>query len=325
MIYEGYTLEKATGIRKALRIAGNAFLLAVFLLCAYLLKANFFTYPVIVSVLKGAALISMLSIAGSLVLASGGIDFSLAGISLLSSTIVFYLVETGAAGVFPAVLISLAAACAIGLLNGLLVAKSGVMPIIATLGTALLTRGIAGAITNNISILDTCPEFEIFKTTISFIPITLIVALLVTGLCYAVFRFTVVGREIFAVGGCEKSAKLSGLNVDMIKIYTFTAAGLISGIGGLLVLADSTTAARFFNGGAELEIIFVAVLGGISLYSGARIFINTFVAAGVVAVINRLLYGLFVFNYMQMIAISLLFLIMLAIKKNMFKGAKSDD
>lgn len=325
MIYEGYTLDKATGIRKALRIAGNVFLLAMFLLYAYLLKANFFTYPVIVSVLKGAALIGMLSIAESLVLASGGLDLSVAGISLLSSTIVFYLVETGVTSVVPAVLISLVIAGAIGLLNGLFVAKIGVMPVIATLGTSLLTRGIAGALTNNISILDTRPEFDAFKTTISFIPVSLIVALLVMGLCYAVFRFTVVGREIYAVGGSEKSAKLSGLNVDTIKFYTYASAGFIAGLGGLMVLADSTMSARFFNGGAELEIILVAVLGGVSLYSGPRIFIRTFVAAGVVAVINRLLYGLFVFNYIRMIAIGLLLLIMLVLKKNMFKGKKSED
>ncbi|MGE5494166.1 MAG: ABC transporter permease [Burkholderiales bacterium] len=317
--------NKVTGIRKSFKIAGNVFLLAVFLVSAYLLNNHFFTYPVIVSVLKGIALISMLGMAESIVLASGGIDFSIAGISLLSSTIVFYFVETGTTGVFTALLISLATACLIGLINGIFTAKLGIHPLAVTLGTSVLTHGIAGLITNNISIFDTRPEFNVFKTTISFIPVSLIVALTVMGICYAVFRFTVAGRQIFAVGGSEKSAKLSGLNVDMIKIYTYAAAGLISGIGGLLVLADSSMSARFFNGGAELEVIFVAVMGGVSLYSGAKIFFRAFVGAGVIAVINRLIYGLFVFNYMREIIIGLLFLIVLALKKNMFKGEKAKD
>ncbi len=317
--------NKTTGIRKGLKIAGNVLLLAVFLVSAYLLNNYFFTYPVIVSVLKGVALISMLGMAESIVLASGGIDFSIAGISLLSSTIVFYLVETGTTGVFTASLISLAAACLIGFINGIFTTKLGIQPIVVTLGTSLLTHGIAGSITNNISIFDTRLEFDVFKTTISFIPISLIIALVVMGICYAVFRFTVAGRQIFAVGGSEKSAKLSGLNVDRIKIYTYAAAGLISGIGGLLVLADSTMSARFYNGGAELEIIFVAVIGGVSLYSGARIFFRTFVGACFIAVINRLIYGLFVFNYMSAIIVGLLFLIMLALKKNMFKGERTKD
>lgn len=316
--------NKAAGMRKGFRIAGNVFLLAVFLTVAYLLNNYFFTLPVIVSVLKGAALISMLAMAESIVLASGGLDLSIAGISLLSSTIVFYLVETGA-GVFPAVMISIAAACAVGLLNGVFIAKLGIQPVIVTLGTSLFVHGAAGAITNNISIFDTRPEFNVLKTTISFIPFSLIIAFIIMLLCYAVFRFTVAGRQIYAVGGSEKSAKLSGLNVDIIKIYTYAAAGLISGIGGLLVLADSTMSARFFGGGAELEIIFVAILGGVSLYSGSRIFFKTFVGAGVIAVINRLIYGLFVFNYMSAIIVGLLFIIVLAIKKNMFKGEKTDD
>jgi ribose transport system permease protein len=317
--------NKATGIRRGVRIAGNVFLLAAILAGAYLINNYFFTFPVTVSVLKGAALISVLAMAESMVLASGGLDLSLAGISLLSSTLVFYLVETGTAGVFPAVMISLAAACAAGSINGLFVAKLGIQPVIATLGTSLFMHGAAGAITNNISIFDTRPEFSVFKTTISFVPVSLIVALLVMGICYAVFRFTVAGRQIFAVGGNEKSARLSGLNVDMIRIYTYTAAGLISGIGGVLVLADSTMSARFFGAGAELEIIFAAILGGVSLYSGARIFLKTFVGAGVIAMINRLIYGIFVFNYTRAIIVGLLFLIVLALKKNMFKGEKTED
>jgi ribose transport system permease protein len=221
------------------------------------------------------------------------------------------------------VLISLVIACAVGLINGVFIAKLGIQPIIVTLGTSLLVRGLAGAITNNISIFDTCSQFSIFKTTISFIPVSLIAALIIMVLCYALFKFTIVGRQVYAVGGSEKSAQLSGLNVDLIKIYTYTAAGFIAGIGGLMVLADSTMSARFFSGGAELEIIFAAILGGVSLYSGSRIFFRIFVGAGVIAVINRLIYGLFVFNYMQAVVVGLLFLIVIALKKNMFKGGKT--
>jgi ribose/xylose/arabinose/galactoside ABC-type transport system permease subunit len=300
-------------------------LLALFLTGAYLINNYFFTYPVIVSVLRGAALISMLVIAETIVLASGGIDLSVAGTCLLSSSIIFYMVETNTTGVFAAVLISIAAASAIGLLNGLFVAKLDIQPVIVTLGTSLLTRGVAGAITNNISIFDTCPEFDVFKTTLFFIPGSLIAALAVMGVCCAIFRYTIVGRQIFAVGGSERSAQLSGLNVGVIKIYTFFAAGLIAGLGGMMVLADSTMAARFFGGGAELEIIFAAILGGAAVSSRAKIFFRTCIGAGVIAVINRLIYGLFVFNYMRMIIVGLLFLIIIAMKRNMFKGGKISD
>ena len=77
---------------------------------------------------------------------------------------------------------------------------------------------------------------------------------------------------MFAVGGSEESAKLSGLNVDRIKIFSYCGAGILAGVGGLMVLADSALAARFYGAGPEVEVIFAAILGGVSLYSGARIF-----------------------------------------------------
>lgn len=317
--------NKATKIRKAMRIAGSVFLLAVFLACAYLFNNYFFTYPVIVSVLKGAALICILSVAESMALAVGGIDFSLASIGLLSSTIVFYFVETSAMGVVPAVILSLLAGLAVGFINGIFISKLELQPIIVTLGTALFTRGISGAITNNISIFDTRPEFAFFKSTISFIPTSLIIAIIIMLACYVLFKFTTIGRQVFAVGGSERSAQLSGLNVGRIRIYTYTAAGFIAGISGLAVLGDSTMSARFFSAGAELEIIFAAVLGGVSLYSGAKIFFRICVGAGVIAVVNRLIYGLFVFNYMRAIIVGLLFLLVIALTKNMFKGKKTDE
>lgn len=315
--------NRKKGLRKGLSIAGNVFLFAVFLTVAYLINNYFFTYQVIVSVLKGAALISILAIAESLVLALGGLDLSIAGTSLLSSTMIFYLVETGATGMLAAVIIGIAAACAVGLINGVFVAKLGIQPVIVTLGTMLFTHGAAGAITNNISIFDTRPEFVFFKSTLSFVPVSLIGALLVMGVCYFVFRFTIAGRQIFAVGGSEKSAKLSGLNVGRIKIYTYFAAGLIAGVGGLAVLADSAMSARFFKGGAELEIVFASIIGGVSLYSGPKIFFKACIGAGIIAAVNRLLYGLFVFNYMSSIIVGLIFLITIALKKNMFKGEKT--
>lgn len=312
-----------TVVQKGLKISGNIFLIAIFLLCAYLINNYFFTYSVIVSVLKGAALISILAMAESIVLASGGIDLSIAGICLLSSTMTFYLVEMNVTGVFPALLISFVIAFVVGLINGVFIAKIRIQPMIVTLGTMVFTRGVAGAITNNISIFDTCTAFKLLRSTISFIPVSLIIALVIMLICYAVFRFTITGRQIFAVGGSEKSAQLSGLNVETIKMYTYAAAGFIAGVGGIMVLADSTMSARFFSGSAELEIIFAAILGGVSLYSGARIFFRACIGAGIIAVINRLIYGLFVFNYVTAIVAGLLFLIVIAMRKNIFKGEKT--
>ena len=315
--------KKKSRLSKGIKIAENILLVAAILACAYLINNYFFTVPVIVSVLKGVALISVLAMAESIVMAAGGIDLSVASISLVCSSIIFYLVETEMMGVAPAILISIAIGCVIGLINGVFIAKLHIMPIITTMGTALFARGVSGAISNNIYIFDSCSEFAFLQSVpVYVIPVSLIIALFIMLGCYIIFRFTVVGRQVFAVGGSERSAKLSGLGVDGIKISAYTGAGLIASIGGLMVLADSSVAARFFGASADIEVLLAAIIGGVSLNSGAKTFFRAFLGASIIAVINRLLYGLFVFDYMRAITIGLLLLIVVAVKKNSFKGKK---
>jgi len=306
-----------------LRVVENLILLAIFLVAAYLLNNYFFTVPVIVSVLKGVALIAVLAMAESIVLAVGGIDLSVAGVGLLSASVIFYLVETGLTGVVPAVLVSLVIGAVIGFINGFFVAKLRINSIIVTMGTALLARGVSGAMSNNIIIFNSRPEFAFFKSvSLYVIPTSLIIALLIMMLCWAVFRFTVVGRQVFAVGGSERSAKLSGLKVGRIKTYAYLGTGVLAAVGGLMVLADSAVAARFFGAGADIEIILAAVIGGVSLYGGASIFFRACIGASLIAVLNRIIYGLLVFDYMRALIVGAVVLIVIAVKKNMFQREK---
>ena len=151
------------------------------------------------------------------------------------------------------------------------------------------------------------------------IPTSLIIALFIMLCCYLLFRYTVAGRQVFAVGGSERSAQLSGLNIDRIKIFAYTGAGFLAGLGSLMVLADSAIAARFYGGGADVQILLAAIIGGVSLYSGAKMFFRVCVGAGIIAVLNRLIYGLFVFNYMSAIIIASILLILIAVRKSIFK------
>ncbi len=312
-----WTIKRMTWFQ----IIENVLLAAVFLVAAYLLYDYIFTTSIMISILKGVALLAILAAAESMVLACGGIDLSVANFSLLSSAIAFYLVEKNAAGAPFAILAGIVAATGLGLVNGVLVAKTRVQPMVATLATGLFANGVSGAITNNIVLFDTCKGIGFIKSvTITVIPISFILALVIICLCYLLFKVTVIGRQVFAVGGSEKSAKLSGLNTDLIKLLTYMGAGFLAGIGGIMVLADSAQAARFFGAGAEIEVIFAAILGGVSLYSGPKIFMRAFAGAAIITVINRILYGLFVFNYMRAIIVGILVVIVLVLRKNMFKS-----
>ncbi len=311
--------------RSLFRIVGNIVVIAALLIGAYMINNYFFTYPVIVSVLKSAALVAVLAMAESIVLATGGIDLSIVSVSLLSSSTIYFLVETQTMGLVPAVLVGIVLGSLMGLINGIFISKLDITPIITTMGTGLLARGISGAITNNIIIFDTRPEFDFFKSVSVFvIPTSLIFALFIMLGCYLLFRYTVAGRQVFAIGGSERSAQLSGLNIHRIKIYAYTGAGFMAGLGSLMVLADSAIAARFYDGGADVEILLAAVIGGVSLCSGAKMFFRVCIGAGIIAVLTRLIYGLFVFNSIRSIIIAVILLILIALRKSIFKRENKD-
>ena len=140
---------------KVFRIAECVLFVAVFFTCVYLINNYFFTYDVLVNVLRGTALIAVLAMAQSIALAVGGIDLSLASISLLSSSIMFFLIETQTTGVVAAITAGIAAGGLMGLINGVFISRIGIQPVLATMATALFARGVSGAISGNIVIFDT--------------------------------------------------------------------------------------------------------------------------------------------------------------------------
>ncbi len=312
--------------RSVFSIIENTVLVGLFLLVVYMLNHFMFTVPIIANVLQGLAMISVMAYAEGIVLAVGGIDFSVARNGLLSASIIYYILEMNIAGGFLAVVIALTVSMLLGLVNGIFVAKIKVQPIIATLGTTLFMRGITGAISNNIVIFGTNPELAFLKQiTFGVLPVSFYVAFAILLGCYFVFQYTIIGRQVFAVGGDERSAALSGLNVETIKLFAYMAAGGIAGLGGLMIVADSTIAARFYASGPELALIFVAVIGGISMYDGSRIFFRIFIGSGILAFINQLIYTVYAVNYMRAIIIGVLFMLMVAVRKNLFRGGKGDD
>lgn len=315
--------KKRQAIKRITRyqIIENVILAAIFFAVAYLLYDYIFTTSIIISILKGIALLAVLAIAECLILACGGIDLSVANFSLLSSAIMFYLIEKSIFSAPFAIITGILTAGGLGFVNGLLVSKVKLQPLVATMATGLFAYGVSGAITNNIVLFDTAKGIDFVKSVVlSVIPVSFIFAVIILVICVVLFRVTVISRQVFAVGGSERSAKLSGLNTDRIKLLTYTGAGFLAGIGGIMVLADSAQAARFFGAGAELEILFAAILGGVSLYSGPRIFLRAFAGAAIIAIINRILYGLFVFNFMRAIIMGVLVIGVLVFRKNMFKN-----
>ena len=280
----------------------------------------FFTQPIISMVLQDFALLGILTMAESLVLVCGGIDLSLAGSALLCASLSYYLVETGGASAGAAGLVGIALSTAIGFLNGFCITRVGVMPVIVTLASATLARGISGIFTNNIVLFDTSREFSFLSGHIGVVlPVSVLITIGAAVVCTLIFRFTVAERQVFAVGGSERSASMSGLRVDRIKILSYGAAGLLSGIAGFAVLANGLLATRFYESGPELELLFAALLGGVTLRSRSNLFFQALAGAGLMAVINRIIYTFSIHNFFRACLVGVLALIIFSIHGGIFR------
>ena len=156
-----------------------------------------------------------------------------------------------------------------GLVNGALIAKLKLPDFIVTLGTLSVFRGAALIYTNGQPIYGLPEGFRTaFGGQLLGVPTPVIMAIVVAGLAFFLVRFTALGEQIVAVGGNEEAARLSGINIDRVKIVVYTLSGLLSSLAGFVLIARIGAAEPIGGNGFELQAIGAAVIGGASLFGG---------------------------------------------------------
>ncbi len=212
-------------------------------------------------------------------LISGGLDLS------VGSTLAFTGVVTGLAlnagvPVVISILLGLLAALGVGLVNGLLVAKMKINPFIVTLGTNMAVRGLLLVIAQGRAVLNLPSEFTIIGQGRLFgiqYPIYVMLALVLIG--DFLLRNTRFFRQNYYIGSNEKAARLSGINVDWVKIINYCIVALLAGIAGLMITARFGSASVTVGSGTELRVITATIIGGASLSGGEGSVLGAFLGA----------------------------------------------
>ena len=152
---------------------------------------------------------------------------------------------------------------ALGLINGLMVWRINISPIIITLGTLTIIRGIALRITNGFGVRGVPKSFSWFGQAKCFgVPFPICVLLLLSAVCYAVLHFTVQGRHLFAFGGNKQAAEAAGINGRFLVLVSFSVNGGMVGTSAVLAASRFGSAAPTFGAGFELDVIAAVILGG---------------------------------------------------------------
>ena len=251
-------------------------LLAVIILLSVFVNfrtgGSFLTFENIGDMLTETAVLAILSVGMMMVLITGGIDLSAGAVMALAGmTATTFLKYNPGLSPLLVVLIAVAVGAACGLINGFLVSRLKIFPIIATLGMMNLFRGSTYLVSNGGWILqkDMTPGFMGIATgSVLGINNMVLIALLIYVAAFYYLGYTRKGRQIYAVGNSEESARVSGISVKNVLFRVYVIMGALGGLAGVLYVCKYAAAQGETATGYEMNIIAACVLGGVSISGG---------------------------------------------------------
>ncbi|HDY7467285.1 TPA: ribose ABC transporter permease [Vibrio vulnificus] len=298
---------KRTWISKEWLIEQKSLIALLFLIVVVsFLNPNFFTVDNILNILRQTSVNAIIAVGMTLVILTAGIDLSVGSVLALCGAFAASLVAMEVP-VLIAVPTALLAGATLGAISGVIIAKGKVQAFIATLVTMTLLRGVTMVYTDGRPIstgfTDTADAFAWFGTGYALgIPVPVWLMVVVFAAAWYLLNHTRFGRYVYALGGNESATRLSGINVDKVKIGVYAICGLLAALAGIIVTSRLSSAQPTAGMGYELDAIAAVVLGGTSLMGGKGRIMGTLIGALIIGFLNNALNLLDVSSYYQMIA-----------------------
>ena len=268
-----------------LRRGFPAIFLVVLVVVFTLMSPRFLSLGNLSTVLEQGTVLLVTALGASFIIMAGSIDISVGAIVAVAALVAALTANTlGAFAIIPAV----AAGALCGGLNGLLLAVGKVPSFVATLGTQVVYRGLVLYFTKGAPVEIGDDGFLDAYSSVSYgVPHTVIIGLLLAVVAWAIFRFTVFGREVLAIGGGERVSILTGIAVTRVKILMFLLLGALCGMAGLLQGARTMAATSQLGLGLELDVIASVVVGGTPLTGGLGSITNTFLGVLIITLLSN--------------------------------------
>ncbi|WP_050938557.1 ribose ABC transporter permease [Vibrio harveyi] len=270
------------------------------------LNPNFFTVDNILNILRQTSVNAIIAVGMTLVILTAGIDLSVGSVLALCGAFAASMIALEVP-VLIAVPTALFAGAALGAISGIIIAKGKVQAFIATLVTMTLLRGVTMVYTDGRPIstgfTDTADAFAWFGTGYALgIPVPVWLMVIVFAAAWYLLNHTCFGRYVYALGGNESATRLSGINVDRVKIGVYAICGMLAALAGIIVTSRLSSAQPTAGMGYELDAIAAVVLGGTSLMGGKGRIMGTLIGALIIGFLNNALNLLDVSSFYQMIA-----------------------
>ena len=255
-----------------------------------IINSNFLTANNLLNLLLQVTSNALIAFGMTFVILTGGIDLSVGSILALSSALTAGLLGSGMP-VTLAILISLILGCILGVMNGLLISYGKLAPFIVTLATMTIFRGATLVYTNGNPITKGLSDTFLFQFLgqgyIVGIPFPVIIMFIVFIVLYVLLHKTAFGKSVYAIGGNEKSAYISGVKLNKVKIIIYSISGIMASISGLIITSRLSSAQPTAGASYEMDAIAAVVLGGTSLSGGKGRILGTLIGALIIGVLNN--------------------------------------
>ncbi|MFI7295581.1 substrate-binding domain-containing protein [Streptomyces sp. NPDC050121] len=293
----------AAAVRRLLLDNGALTALIVLVIAMSALSGDFLTTDNLLNVGVQAAVTAILAFGVTFVIVSAGIDLSVGSVAALSATVLAWSATQQGVPVVIAVVLAVATGVAAGLVNGFLIAYGKLPPFIATLAMLSVGRGLSLVISKGSPIAFPDSVSHLGDTLGGWLPVPVLVMVVMGLIAAFVLGRTYIGRSMYAIGGNEEAARLSGLRVKRQKLTIYALSGVFAAAAGIVLASRLSSAQPQAADGYELDAIAAVVIGGASLAGGTGKASGTLIGALILAVLRNGLNLLSVSAFWQQVVI----------------------
>lgn len=280
---------------------------------------SFLTLTNINNILRQCSMVGILAIGMTYIIIAGGIDLSVGSTMALASCVAAGMSTTMGTQMplWIALLAGAAVGALVGLINGYVVAYLGIVPFIATLGVQTAIRGAALVYTSGKPINALSSAYvSIGKSFLFGVPTPVVIYIVLAVIAWFILAKTKYGRYLYAIGGNEGAAHVSGLKVKMIKASTYVVGGLLAAVAGIVLSARVAAGAPTAGEAYDLQAITAVVIGGTSNAGGTGGIVPTVIGVLIIGVLNNGMDLLNISGYYQKIVTGIVILLAVIIDRN---------
>jgi inositol transport system permease protein len=279
------------------------FILIGMVIILTILEPNFITPMNLINIIRQISLIAIIGFGLTMIIITTGIDLAPGSIIAVVGVGSALFAHPGEYPLAVSIILGLALGVAAGLINGLIIANLKIPAFIVTLGMMISARGVAYIFSDGHPITGFSKGFDYIGRGYLFgIPFMIYVLVFVGIVSHIILSHTRLGKSIYAIGGNEQAAVVSGINVKRTLLFVYMYGGLTSGVAGIMLTSRLAAGQPTMGLGIELDAIAAVVIGGTSLMGGVGTIVGTLIGALIIGVLNNGMDLMHVSSYYQQVA-----------------------